>query len=89
MEPQQDEGKERDWGAQNTRRQRQPRARPRRRSSSQPRAGEHGNGCRETHRASDVQLRSMHYKNDGPLLNEDALITKASTESTVKDTRPY
>lgn len=43
LEPQQDEGKERDRGTENTRRQRQSRAGPRRRSSSQSRTGEHGN----------------------------------------------
>lgn len=43
VEPEQDEGEERYRGAENTRRQRQSRAGPRRRSTSQPGAGEHGN----------------------------------------------
>lgn len=43
MEPQQDEGKEGDRGAENTWRQRQPRAGPGRRIAIRPRAGEHGN----------------------------------------------
>lgn len=46
VEPQTDEGNERERGAENTRRQRQSRAGPRRRGTSQQGAGQHGTAAR-------------------------------------------